>query len=105
MQDARDDLPVVLAFRPGLVAGMNGSITAHCASESQNRSAIAASELRAAAVCLIADTSPVAYGSLGLPITVLATVTGLPLHALSLIVSRQTRRRTKETGHGATSIR
>ena len=33
---------------PGWFVGMNGSITAHCSSESQNRSAIAASMLQTA---------------------------------------------------------
>jgi hypothetical protein len=35
---------------PGWLRGINGSITAHCASESQNRSVIAASMLQTAAV-------------------------------------------------------
>ena len=35
---------------PGWFVGMNGSITAHCSSESQNRSAIAASMLQTAAL-------------------------------------------------------
>ena len=43
MQDAGDDLPVVLPLASGLIPGMNGSITAHRSSESQNRSAIATS--------------------------------------------------------------
>ena len=51
---------------------------------------LGSSPLQAAAVCLIADTSPVAFGSLGLPITVLSTVTGLPVHSLSLMIGRQT---------------
>ena len=46
--------------------------------------------LRAAAACLIADTSPVAFGSLGLPITMLSKVSGLPVPALSAMVGRQT---------------
>ena len=50
MQDVGDDLPVVLALRSGLILGMNGAITAHCSSESQNRSAIAASMLQTAAL-------------------------------------------------------
>ncbi|GAB2924143.1 L-lactate permease [Paraburkholderia jirisanensis] len=45
--------------------------------------------IRAAAVCLIADTSPVAFGALGLPITVLAKITGLPVHQISVMVGRQ----------------
>ncbi len=46
--------------------------------------------LRAAAACLVADTSPVAFGSLGLPITMLSKVSGLPVPALSAMVGRQT---------------
>ena len=46
--------------------------------------------LKAATVCLIADTSPVAFGALGLPITVLAKITGLPVHEISVMVGRQT---------------
>jgi lactate permease len=45
--------------------------------------------LKAATVCLIADTSPVAFGALGLPITVLAKITRLPVHDLSVMVGRQ----------------
>jgi lactate permease len=48
------------------------------------------SPIKAAAACLIADTSPVAFGSLGLPITTLATLTKLPIHDLSTMVGRQT---------------
>ena len=48
------------------------------------------SPMKAAAACLIADTSPVAFGSLGLPITTLATLTKLPVHDLSAMVGRQT---------------
>ncbi|WP_248798151.1 L-lactate permease [Pseudomonas sp. MWU13-2105] len=46
--------------------------------------------VQAAAICLIADTSPVAFGSLGLPISVLSKVTGLPVHELGVMVGRQT---------------
>ncbi|NDQ55546.1 MAG: L-lactate permease [Acidipila sp.] len=48
------------------------------------------SPMKAAAACLIADTSPVAFGSLGLPITTLATLTKLPVRDLSAMVGRQT---------------
>lgn len=37
----------------------------------------------AAFICLVANTAPVAFGSLGIPVTTLAGITGLPLHALS----------------------
>ncbi|WP_321964549.1 L-lactate permease [Paraburkholderia sp. J7] len=45
--------------------------------------------IKAATVCLIADTSPVAFGALGLPITVLAKITRLPVHDISVMVGRQ----------------
>jgi lactate permease len=45
--------------------------------------------LRAAALALIANTAPVAFGSLGIPITTLADVTGMDVFALSKMVGRQ----------------
>ncbi len=41
------------------------------------------SPLRAAAICLLANTAPVAFGSIGIPIFTLAGTTGLPLARLS----------------------
>ncbi|WP_411284934.1 L-lactate permease [Lapillicoccus sp.] len=46
--------------------------------------------LKAAVVALVANTAPVAFGALAVPITTLATVSGLPEHALSQMVGRQT---------------
>jgi L-lactate transport len=37
----------------------------------------------AAAICLLANTAPVAYGAIGTPLITLATVTGLPLSSVS----------------------
>jgi lactate permease len=48
------------------------------------------SPLRAVAVALVADTAPVAFGAIAIPITTLAQVTGLPVHHLSSMVGRQT---------------
>jgi lactate permease len=45
--------------------------------------------LRAAGLALLANTSPVAFGALGTPITALATVTGLDAHTLSAMAGRQ----------------
>jgi lactate permease len=45
--------------------------------------------VKAAAVCLLADTAPVAFGAIAIPITTLAQVTGLPKHVLSQMVGRQ----------------
>jgi lactate permease len=42
----------------------------------------------AAAICLLANTAPVAFGSIGIPITTLAVTTGLPVDRLSAGVGR-----------------
>jgi lactate permease len=42
----------------------------------------------AAAICLLANTAPVAFGSIGVPVTTLASVTGLPVLELSAWVGR-----------------
>jgi lactate permease len=42
----------------------------------------------AAGICLLANTAPVAFGSIGTPILTLANVTGLPLAALSAMTGR-----------------
>jgi lactate permease len=43
----------------------------------------------AAGLCLVANTAPVAFGSIGIPIITASQVTGLDLHALSQMVGRQ----------------
>ena len=43
----------------------------------------------AAAICLIANTAPVAFGSIGIPLVTAANVTGLDLMTLSKIAGRQ----------------
>ncbi len=45
--------------------------------------------LSAATLALIGNTAPVAYGALGTPLIALASVTGLPLDALSAMAGRQ----------------
>jgi len=42
----------------------------------------------AAGICLLANTAPVAFGSIGIPVITLANVTGLPVMALSAMVGR-----------------
>jgi lactate permease len=46
--------------------------------------------LKAASVALIANTAPVAFGAMAVPITSLAKVTGLSAHELGATVGRQT---------------
>src|SRR5437773_8518773 len=42
----------------------------------------------AAGICLLANTAPVAFGSIGIPVTTLAGVTGLPALSLSAVGGR-----------------
>lgn len=42
----------------------------------------------AAGICLLANTAPVAFGSIGIPVTTLALTTGLPVRELSAAVGR-----------------
>jgi lactate permease len=44
--------------------------------------------LYAAGICLIANTAPVAFGAIGIPVTVAAQVSGLPDMAISQMVGR-----------------
>ncbi|HLK65590.1 MAG TPA: L-lactate permease [Bryobacteraceae bacterium] len=44
--------------------------------------------LQAAGLALIANTAPVAFGALGIPVITLATVTGLPVDLLAAMVGR-----------------
>lgn len=45
--------------------------------------------LYAAGLCLIANTAPVAFGALGIPITVAGSLTGIPAHTIGAIAGRQ----------------
>ena len=45
------------------------------------------SPFRASAICLLANTAPVAFGSIGTPLLTLAATTSLPLNKLSMAVA------------------
>jgi lactate permease len=46
--------------------------------------------MKAAAISLVANTAPVAFGAIAVPITTLSSVSGLPKHDLGSMVGRQT---------------
>src|SRR5664279_902488 len=48
------------------------------------------SSLYASSICLLANTAPVAFGSIGIPVITLAGITGLPLARLSADAGRLT---------------
>ncbi|MFD5161782.1 L-lactate permease [Streptomyces hawaiiensis] len=52
--------------------------------------AVGIAPLKAATVALVANTAPVAFGSMAVPLTTLAGVTGLPLADLGAMAGRQT---------------
>lgn len=45
--------------------------------------------LQAAGLCLVANTAPVAFGAIGVPITVMEGITGIPAIEISKMVGRQ----------------
>jgi len=51
--------------------------------------ALGVNPMKAAALALVADTAPVAFGGMGNPITVLGTVTGLPAEHFGAMAGRQ----------------
>ena len=46
-------------------------------------------KINALTYVLIFDTTPVAFGALGIPVTTLANLTGLPVQSLSAMMGRQ----------------
>ena len=46
-------------------------------------------KIKALTYVLIFDTTPVAFGALGIPVTTLANLTGLPVKSLSAMMGRQ----------------
>lgn len=81
---------VIVAFCFGaLIEGLAGFGTP-VAITSLMLVALRFSPLKAAAVALVANTAPVAFASLGIPIVALSGVTGLPLDTLGAMVGRQT---------------
>ncbi len=43
---------------------------------------------KASAVCMLANTAPVVFGSIGIPVTTLAAITGLPFDKLAAVAGR-----------------
>ncbi|OBG29586.1 L-lactate permease [Mycobacterium sp. 852002-51057_SCH5723018] len=81
---------VIVAFCFGaLIEGLAGFGTP-VAITSLMLVALRFSPLKAASVALVANTAPVAFASLGIPIVALSGVTGLSLDTLGAMVGRQT---------------
>jgi lactate permease len=79
-------LLVAFAFS-AFLEGRSGCRTAIAIAASM-LAAVGFSSFYAASICLVANTAPVAFGAIGIPIVVLAGVTGLPLLILSATIGR-----------------
>jgi lactate permease len=81
---------IIIAFCFGALMEALGGFGTPVAISSVMLIALGFKPLRAAALALVANTAPVAFGALAVPITTLSTVTGLPVHDLGSMVGRQT---------------
>lgn len=83
VSDDRRVQALIIAFSFGALLEALAGFGAPVAICSVMLMALGLPALRAAAVALIANTAPVAWGAVGLPIITLAQVTGLPVDTLS----------------------
>ncbi|MFI5606440.1 L-lactate permease [Amycolatopsis sp. NPDC051903] len=80
---------VIIAFSFGALLEALAGFGAPVAICSVMLVAVGLKPLKAATVALIANTAPVAYGAVALPVITLAKVTGLPLDDLASMTGRQ----------------
>ena len=73
-----------MALKTGLAAGFGAPVAVSGAM----LAGLGFDPFFAAGMCLLANTAPVAFGSIGIPVITLANVTGLPVLALSAMVGR-----------------
>jgi lactate permease len=90
VSDDRRIQAVIIAFCFGALLEALAGFGTPVAITSVMLIAIGLRPLKAAVVALVANTAPVAFGALAVPITTLATVSGLPERSLSQMVGRQT---------------
>jgi lactate permease len=81
---------VIIAFCFGALMEALAGFGAPVAITSVMLIALGFKPLRAATVALVANTAPVAFGALAVPITTLSTVSGISVHDLGATVGRQT---------------
>ncbi len=81
---------VIIAFCFGALLEALAGFGTPVAITSVMLSALGFRPLKAATLALVANTAPVAFGALAVPITTLATVTQLPVDTLGAMVGRQT---------------
>lgn len=83
-------LAIIIAFCFGALLESLAGFGAPVAISAAMLMAAGMNPLRAAVVSLLANTAPVAFGSMAAPIVTLAAVTGIDMHTLSQMAGRQT---------------
>jgi lactate permease len=90
VSDDRRIQGVIIAFCFGALLEALAGFGTPVAMTSVMLMALGFKPVKAATVALVANTAPVAFGAIAVPITTLATVTGLPQNDLGAMVGRQT---------------
>jgi lactate permease len=80
---------VIIAFAFGALLEALAGFGAPVAICSVMLVALGLPPLKAASVALVANTAPVAYGAVALPVITLSRITGVPLHDLAAMTGRQ----------------
>ena len=81
---------LIIAFCFGALLEALAGFGAPVAIESVMLFALGFPKLKAASIALVANTAPVAFGAMAVPITTLAKITALPEHDLAATIGRQT---------------
>jgi lactate permease len=83
-------LAILIAFCFGALMEALAGFGAPVAISAAMLMAVGMKPIKAAMASLLANTAPVAFGAMAVPVTALSGVTGLPLHELASMVGRQT---------------
>jgi len=83
-------LAILIAFCFGALMEALAGFGAPVAISAAMLMAVGMKPIKAAMASLLANTAPVAFGAMAVPVTALSGVTGLPLHDLASMVGRQT---------------
>lgn len=81
---------IIIAFSFGALLEALAGFGAPVAITAVMLMAMGFSAIRAAAVCLLANTAPVAFGAVGIPIITAGNLTGIDYHQIGAMVGRQT---------------
>ncbi|WP_028924810.1 L-lactate permease [Pseudonocardia acaciae] len=90
LSDDRRTQAILVAFCFGALLEALAGFGAPVAITSVMLVALGFAPIRAAVVALVANTAPVAFGAMAVPVITLAQVSGLPLELVASVVGRQT---------------